>query len=62
MPDMNKFRADMQAKAAVAKQEVQEFRVLVRDATLEEAAIFCTLNGGEVEGPALARGLRRLQS
>ncbi len=59
MPDMNKFLADMQAKA---KQEVQEFRILVRDATLEEAAVFCTLNGGEVEGPALARDLRRLQS
>lgn len=62
MPDMNKWRADMQAAAVVAKEEVQAFRILVRDATLEEATIYCTRNGGEVEGPALARGLRRMQS
>ena len=45
-----------------AKSQVEAMRILVRDATLEESALFCELNGGEVEGVALARGLRRLQS
>ncbi len=62
MPGMNEFRADMQTKVTQAKSQVEAMRILVRDATLEEAAIYCEQNGSEVEGVALARGLRRLQS